>query len=67
MMFTHIEEANKALAWNSIHDTKKDDMQHNTSNNIGQGRIAMNNGHIDNINVMPLHSNIEEPNENTTT
>ena len=66
ILYTHYKQVNIVPNGNSTSDTQWDKMHHNNSNNISQGRIAMNKVQKDNINDMPLHGNIEEPNENTT-
>ena len=62
-MHTHNEQVNKVPTVNSISDTQWNNIQDNTSRN----QIKVNDEQKDSPNKLPLHSNHEEPNENTAT
>ena len=64
---TYNEWLNKDTPENKRSDRQQTNMQDNTRWNSSPSWIAVNNEQKDNPNYMPIYSNHEEPNENTST
>ena len=65
--YTNNEQINSVPTGNSTSDKQQEKSQHNTGSHHNQGKIKVKNEQKDNLNNMPLHSNIMEKNEKSDT
>ena len=66
MTHMHNKWVNEDTLKNITSDTQQSNMQDNISRDSSSNQIAVSNEQKENPNYMPIHSNHEEPNENTT-